>query len=326
MSTLRLPALDGRSPLGVLAAFGLLRLLDVHTDDTPRLSWSPEDLTAVLHTTRGSVDDVVGDLVGIIGALKDGALLPGLPAGFPPPGAAPDRLRVPQRELGSWARDHLDPMPPAAATEAAAWLGSLVTDLGADPSGRVAISQFTAPSGKQSMSTMLAKPLDQVRADHDLLRQALVAWRRYPGVTGEYLDHRAMWDATEAADGATGMMRGVPGATWLALMSYPMFRTTWSVRKRPLSSGWHTVTEGRRRYDELRLPIWTSPIGVAAVVALVEHPSLAPRKPRMRGQVVTDDGLGLTPAMRALGIVQLCRARRRQPPGSKSAGVLAPVS
>jgi len=211
--------------------------------------------------------------------------------------------------------------------EALQWLSSLVTDLAADSQqGRVAISQYTAPSGKQSMWTMLAKPLELVRGEPDYLHQALAGWRRVPGVTGEYLDHRAMWDAAESGDGASGSMRGVPGATWLALMSYPLFRTT-GAGKRPLSSGWHTVRDGRRRIDELRLPVWEQPLGTAGVVALVEHPLLAPRNvvgtdsPRSAARSAQEHAAQLD----ALGVMHICRARRRQPPGSKSAGVLTTV-
>ena len=202
-----------------------------------------------------------------------------------------------------------------------------MTDLVSDAQqGRVAISQFTAPSGKQSMATMLAKPLEMVQRDPDYLRQALVGWRRVQGATGEYLDHRAMWDATEDGGGATGAMRGVPGATWLALMAYPLLRTTASLRGRPATSGWHTVTEGRRRYDELRLPVWEQPLGPAGIVALIEHPALAPvNAPRDEPQRQRESRR-LARAHRALGVVHVCRARRRQPPGSKSAGVLTPVS
>ena len=109
-------------------------------------------------------------------------------------------------------------------------------------------------------------------------------------------------------------MRGVPGATWLALMSYPLWTTT-ALRRRARTSGWHSVAVRRRSIQELRLPLWQDPLGPAGVKALVEHPAL-------------DGDLGepLNQEIRLLGVFHICRARRHQSPGGKSAGILAPVS
>lgn len=318
MNEIRLPALTGDSPLGILAAIGVLRLLTVFTGDAPRLRWDPSNLTAVLCGRRTSIDAVVEDLSDIAQGIPPESVLPGVGAGFPPPGAAPDGLRVPQRELSAANELLMRAMSQDERTAAFQWLGSLVTDLAADDKGRVAISQFTAPSGKQSMSTMLEKSLVLVRKEPDYLRQALLGWRRVPGVTGEYLDHRAMWDATEDGTGSANM-RGVPGATWLALMSYPLLRTTCSERGRALSSGWHAIRmPGVRPYDELRLPVWKQPLAPASVTALIEHPAVAP--PRNKSQAT-----GSRDELVALGIIYVCRARRYQPSGGKSAGVLTTI-
>ncbi|MEZ5087955.1 MAG: hypothetical protein R2722_17545 [Tessaracoccus sp.] len=318
MSEVRLPALTGDSPLGILAAIGVLRLLSDFTDDKPQLSWTPRGYTAVLHSHHLTVDHVVADLRAVVDGISDGSVLPGVGAGFPPPGAAPDRLRMPQTRLREASESLLSHMAENEQSEVRRWLASLVTDLAADDKGRAAISQFTAPSGKQSMATMLTSPLTDVRKQSDYLRQALVGWRRVPGTTGEYLDHRAMWDAAEDGAGSANM-RGVPGATWLALMSYPLLRTTASPRRRPLSSGWHTVSAGRRSYNELRLPVWDHPLTPSAVAVLIEHPALADCVDRQTGK------LTITSELRALGVVHVCRARRYQAPGGQSAGVLKTV-
>lgn len=311
MTDIPLPALTGDSPLGILAAMGAQRLLTEFTVDAPLLSWDPATLTAVLTSNRTSLDEVVGELQAIVAEIADDSLLPGVEAGFPPPGPAPDRLRIDRRGLRDGARELLVGQTDESVGEALGWLGSLVTDLAADDKGRVAISQYTAPSGKQSTATMLEKTLGLVQAEPDYLRQALLAWRRVADVTGEYLDHRAAWDATQDGRGEAGM-RGVPGATWLALMSFPLFRTTSLKGSRPRSSGWHTIRLGRRTVEELRLPVWTQALGTAAVTALVEHPVFAAE--------LSKEDLAL------LGVIHVCRARRHQSAGGKSAGVLTTVS
>lgn len=318
MNEVRLPALTGESPLGVLAAIGVLRLLAEFSDDSTMLRWDRTNLTAVICGRYGSVDAVAAGLQTVVAGITDGSVLPGVAPGFPPPGAAPDGLRVPPSDLRRLSRMLLAGMESGEAAEARRWLSSLVTDLAVDDKGRIAISQFTAPSGKQSMATMLAKPLEQIQREPDYLRQALTGWRRVAGVTGEYLDHRAMWDATEDGTGSPSM-RGVPGATWLALMSYPLLRTTVSSRRRPLSSSWHTVrAAGSRTYDELRLPVWDQPVGTHGITALIEHPALA-----SIDDVGSDAQLS---KLKPLGIIHVCRARRYRPSGGKSSGVLIPVA
>ena len=314
MTALTLPALTGDSPLGILAAMGVARILDRTLPGGARLSWDETTQGALLHSELKTLGQVVSHLEAVVSDKAPGSLIPGVPGGFPPPGAAPDGLRVPQASLRGTARTLFSEMSPGERDEAQCWLASLVTDLARDDQERGAISQFTAPAGKQSMATMLEKPLELVRKTPDYLRQALVGWRRVPGVTGENLDHRAIWGAPEDGSGRAEM-RGVPGATWLALMSFPLFRTT-SARGKPVSSGWHTVRAGRRSYQELRLPLWKSPLGPAGITAVIEHPALD----------AALDTPESSAALRLLGVFHVCRARRYQPPGGQSAGLLSPLT
>ncbi len=309
MTAVDLPALDGRKPLGFLAAVGLTRLLGQggpHGSGPPRLSWKPSELTAVLHSSFESVDAIVGALTGIVGAIPADAVLPGVPPGLPPAGEAPDKLRVPPAELSQLASQ----LAVRSCPEAEAWMTSLVTDLCQDEQGRAAISLMAAPSGKQSMFTMLDKPLALVRERPEYLREALVGWRRRPGVTGEYLDHQVLYDAADAGDGVSEE-RGVPGATWLALMAYPLLRTTSSGSNTIITSGWHR----RSGRAELVYPLWSEPLDTHAIVALLEHPMWA-----AAAAVDVDP-----PAeARLLSVFELGRARRRRILGRNFAGVLGP--
>ncbi len=306
MNILKLPALDGRTPLGFLAALGLTRLLDVHTDDTPRLSWSPQDCTAQLHTTRGSVDDIVADLRHVVDSIPAGGVLPGVPANLPPPGAAPDKLRLPPAGLRALVRV----LAPGPDAEIEAWLGSLVTDLSLDDRSRCAISMMAAPSGKQSMRTMLDFPLKWAREHPECLAEALVGWRRRPDVSGEYLDNRVLFDAADSGAGKS-QERGVPGATWLALMSYPLLRTTAAGTER-VTTGWHR--RGRRQPPIFVYPLWKAPLDRHAVAALLEHPV-------MQLCVLGEPA----DAVEVLTVFKVCRAQRRRIPGRTFAGVLRPV-
>jgi len=306
MTVLALPALDGRTPLGFLAALGLTRLLDIHTGDVPRLSWSPEDFTAQLHTTRGSIDEVVADLRNIVDNIPSDGVLPGVPVNLPPPGAAPDQLRLSPGAL----RSLVNKLAPEPDAEIEAWLGSLVTDLSLDEKSRSDISMMAAPSGKQSMRTMLEKPLKLVRDNPACLDEALLGWRRHPGVSGEYLDHRVLFDGADSGAGKSEE-RGVPGATWLALMSYPMLRTT-ALGSEPITTGWHR--RPRRQPPLFVYPLWTVPLDRHAVTALLEHPLM---QQCVRGELPT--------AAKVLSVFTVRRAQRRRIPGRTFAGVLGPV-
>lgn len=76
MTPLPLPALDGRTPLGFLAALGVLRLLIDHTHHQPRLSWSPRTGTAVLHDTHEDIDSLVDELADIVSSIPETGVLP----------------------------------------------------------------------------------------------------------------------------------------------------------------------------------------------------------------------------------------------------------
>lgn len=305
MNTLRLPALDGRKALGFLAALGLTRLLEVHDGDTPRLSWTRDGCIAVLQTRYDNVELLADRLGAIAQSIPDKGVLPGVATEMPPPGAAPDRLRVPPIKL----RELAMALAPDADAEVEAWLASLVTDLSLDDNGRSDISLMAAPSGKQSMRTMLEKPLAEVRDNPQCLHEALTGWRRCPGVTGEYLDHQVLFDAADSGAGESEE-RGVPGATWLALMSYPLFRTT-AAGTEPITSGWH---RGRRQRPTFVYPLWTAPLGCDGIVALVEHP--------LWERAVDGE---LPPQASALSVFAVQRFQRRRIPGRTFAGVLGPV-
>jgi hypothetical protein len=315
MTVLTLPALDGRTPLGFLAALGLTRLLDVHTDDSPRLSWSPEDYTARLHTSRSSIDAVVADLRKIVDSIPTGGVLPGVDPAYPPAKVGtrgPDPMYPPAAQVQNLVLDNKE----GSQTKWEGWVSSLVTDLPPKYTGKAKkgydkaeSSLLTAPTGQQTCRSLFSSPLDDVRKYPDALLEALRGWKRYDGVTGQGLDHQAQYEGADIGgpkptQGSTS--RGVPGATWLAVMSFPLFRTT-------VSGGALVTTGWRVRPSTVFVyPLWSVPLDVHGIVALMEHPEVGIAAPGDTGRKLT-----------ALGVIRLCAANRRA--GNKSSGVLGPV-
>lgn len=218
MQRVDLPALNGRDPLGFLAALGLVALLAEEHD--VRLSFDPETATAVLHSPHLDTPQRVADaLAHIIGDMQPGQLIPGV-TGFPLPGTgARDPHRVPRDDVFALAaRVHATGGDPAVS-----WLLRVVNQFAADARGYAHLTPFMAPRGRQTVETFFARPLHLVAEHPEYLTQALVGWRRVEDCTGENLDARAIVTAAEAQDGVASS-RGVPGATWLAVQSLALTR------------------------------------------------------------------------------------------------------
>ncbi|BCJ50438.1 hypothetical protein Asp14428_19130 [Actinoplanes sp. NBRC 14428] len=103
----------------------------------------------------------------------------------------------------------------------------------------------------------------------------------------------------------------MPGATWLALMSYPLFTTT-----APDGTALSTCWQDRARNDRRMVyPLWSRPLTIPAVQALLHHPILAE---------ATDHRP--SPQAQLLSIFWIGHAARRRIPARKSAGVLTPLA
>jgi hypothetical protein len=307
-----LPALDGRDPLGFLAALGATRLLTDHHDRHTALAFDPHTATAILHTTLHDLDQVADTLTSIIEQIPADAVIPGLPPGIPTPPRriGGDPMRAPRHQHRDRITDLTTRHPNPAQLHR--WLGPLLTDLAVDAKDRTALSPYLAPVGQQSLRNFFGAPLAALH-DPDRIRQALTGWVRVPGITGESLDHRAIRNAADQPDG-TSKPAGVPGATWLATMAIPLLRLTGNGTHRA-ATGWHHHTN--RRAPILIWPIWRPPLDTHAIQTLLEHPALTPQS---RNDTFT---INLTP-LRPLGVIAVYAAERL-PLVKNSDGILAPT-
>ena len=349
MAAIELPALVGGKPLGFLAALGALRLLDeraasARAGDRVRLSWGGEyGAHAVVHHPRiTGLDELVDEVAAVVEAIPADAVLPGVPADFPPsadqrnPGGDP--MRVPREDFAGLCQLARDRGP-----ESALWLRSIVTDMALDAKQRCALTPLMAPAGRQAVRSFFAAPLHAIRPDpRRYLREAFTQWRRQRGVTGEQLDHQSYLDAGESPDGkAYGY--GVPGATWLATMALPLLFLTGDGRQRA-STFWRRTPDGR---EIMLWPLWQPPIGVDAIKDMASLPNLGHPRLIGRGRVVVPrivqtagpqphafdgepswDPTAAQPDqwdLERLGVIEVWAADRLRRTGIKHAGWLAPL-
>lgn len=307
MHDVTLPGIDGRVPLGFLAALGLLHLATTQAPQSePTLSWNPADATPVLHNTQWStVDDIAEWLIRLATNLPDNQLMPGLPPEFPPPGTAPDPL-VPHRRYF--------PALLARYPQASDIICALVTDLCVNADGRVRRTPMVAPTGKQSFYTMYRNQRDYIRAEPSRLREALAGWRRVRGCVAEGFDHAAIIGGADDPAGKPGE-RGVPGATWLAIAGLPAYRLAADQRGRLAATGWRRI--GGQFL--LTWPLWEQALDLSTARVLLEHPDTT--------RVASFDNATLTvdaTSWRPLTVFQMCAARRR--PTGNADGPLVPIT
>lgn len=310
MPTIDLPALDGRTALGFLAALGLQRVLVDECGIDARLGFSDSTATAVLHSPLGSTEQIAAQLRDYVATAADDAAIPGIRPGFPlRAGRSADPMRRPRSEFTDLHAE-IEAIDPKAA---AIWLPSLFTDLAMDRDGRAALTPFCAPAGKQNVRTFFAKPLEAVREQPRHLHDALVRWRRVRDFTGEYLDHRAIRTKADDVIGNPGKGDGVPGATWLATMALPLLRVTGDGRH-VTATLWHRPGT----HPIMLWPLWRHPRHIEATRILLEHPALTP----------TDDTGPLTVSTTTwpeLDTLAVYAADRQHISGRDTAGVLAPI-
>ncbi|OHV43949.1 hypothetical protein [Pseudofrankia sp. BMG5.36] len=328
ITAVEIPALDGRDPLGFLAALGLLHLLDEAGDTSVepiRLSFSTETRATVLSSPLPTVDAIVETLASKVTAADPEAAIIGIHPDFPlrrrpGDGAAVDEgagdgdpMRIPRQRFQE-LRQQVDQLGDPAAS---AWLRALVTDLAVDRAGRAALTPYMAPSGRQTTRTFFAKSLELVRMDPRCIAEALTGWRRVDGFSGEYLDHRVIRDAAHHPSGKS-TEAGVPGATWLATQALALLRLT--------GDGTNVQATLWHRYDRRSImtwPLWHTPLDRFAIRDLLEHPLLRPARPTPHRE-----RSGPTVARRPLeplGVFDIAGAERQLIEGRKSAGVLAPL-
>lgn len=311
-----LPGIDGSTPLGFMAALGVLQVLEAQAKDPdpdarplgyPSLSWKQLDAwRPVLHGPR-ELDALVNTIMLDVASWADSPLLGFRYVKLEKQGPKTvGGLKAPLAVVRAWQRNQRD----AEHEEAVAFAAGLFCDAVVEESKKPATSEDHTKCGVVydrdvgleqivertffDFTSRNAQFLEQVQVIREYLQPEVVHAALERGAP-DYLAAKTArtldWDPTSDTPGAifTGYQRGfLPAHEWLAFRSLGCFPLASSGQRVLL-----TACKGRRLEGEFTWPLWEHPASLEAVRSLLGYPNM--------------DSL-TAPGRRALGLSALFRA------------------
>ena len=290
MSALVLPGLDGRNPLGFLAALGVFNAVSDQAkkgDSKPKLAWDSVATRPAL--VDGPDRDALLDLL-----MRDAESFAGEPAlelhyQKGADGREVHDLKPPPEEFVKY----LGELVRSEGKRSLALAAALATDVAVDNNGNTKPTALHFTAGQQEFLAMVNDLREGVtRADLD--EAVFGPWQYARALPVLQWDNSQTRDyALRAGDPSKEKKLGVPGADWLAFRGLSFVRVA-PVRDRILTTG----CRGGWKTGFFRWPIWTASLTRAVVSSLVASPELFdmdPRVLRARGvPMVFESAIGRT--------------------------------
>jgi hypothetical protein len=291
MSELVLTGLEGRNPLGFLAALGTLNVVADAIQPghaKPMLRWT--SMGTYRPVLVGAPDrEALLDLL-----VSDTASFKGEPA---------LQLRYTKGDDGPEAHDlkpppgeyvrYLRSLVASGGERSLAFAGSFATDVAVDNNGNTKPTALHFTAGQQEFLAMVDELREGVTRED--FREALFGpWRYARALPVLQWDNSQARDyALRAGDPSKEKKQGIPGADWLA------FRGLTFLRVAPI--GDRIATTGCRggwKTGLFRWPMWTAALPREVVASLVTSPEIFEMAPRVllgRGiPIVFESGIGRT--------------------------------
>ncbi len=284
--------IDGSTPLGFLAALGLLQVLHDTRDpaaDVPRLSWQQLDAWRPVVHGAVSLDSIVQAVMDDCARWRKGPLLSFRYVKQEKQGPrSVGGLRAPLSVVRAWLRVQREAEDEASLAYAAALFCDGVTEVNKKPATVEEHQQLgiqidddvsidlTVERNFFDLTARNAQFLEQVELIRAYLNSELV----FDALTSGNADYDAPrtldWDPSSDTPGAiyTGFRRGfLPAHEWLgfrALRLFPLASRGSKVRM--------TACTGRRLSGDFIWPLWNRPATWNAVRSLIAYPNLASLK------------------------------------------------
>ena len=281
--------IDGTTPLGFLAALGLMQVLEDSTgreQDVPRLSWKQLDAWRPIVHTPSSLESVAQLIFEDRTRWADSPLLKFRYVKQEKQGPkAVGGLKAPLSVVRAWVRALRDQKDEASLAYGAALFCQDVTELNKKPATEeghrtagIAVDteigmEFTVERSFLDLTSRNAQFLEQVEIIRDYLTLERILHALRTGNV-DYDSPRTLdWDPAADTPGAiyTGFRRGyLPVHEWLGFRALCLFPVAGSGSKVRM-----TACTGRRLDGEFTWPLWERPASVDAIRSLLGHPDLS---------------------------------------------------
>ncbi len=264
MSELILTGLEGRNPLGFLAALGILNVVAEAEAGEPRLAWrSMGTYRPVL--VGGPDRNILLDLL-----VQDAASLQGEPAlqlGYRKGGEGPEAhdLKPPPTDFIRYLRGLLT----SGSHRSLAYAAAFATDVAVDKNGNIKPTALHFTAGQQEFLAMVEELRKGVTRD-DFEEALFGPWRYMRPLPVLQWDNSQTRDyALRARDPSKEKKLGVPAADWLAVRGLPFVRVA--------PTGDRIATTGCRggwKTGFFRWPMWTAPLTRQVVNSVLTSPEI----------------------------------------------------
>ena len=283
--------IDGTTPLGFLAALGLLQVLQDFTGSeqaVPRLCWKLIDAWRPIVHSAGSLESISQLIFEDRTRAANAPILRFRYVKQEKQGPkAVGGLRAPLAVVRAWSRDRREENDETALAYGAALFCQDVTEINKKPAtvddhraAGIAIDadlkdedlELTVERNFLDFTSRNAQFLEQVESIRDYLTPGLVLRALDTGEPDYDAPRTLDWDPSADTPGAiyTGFRRGyLPVHEWLAFRAIHLFPLAGSGSKVRM-----TGCTGRRLDGEFTWPLWERPASIDAIRALLGHPDL----------------------------------------------------
>lgn len=267
MSEVVLTGLEGRNPLGFLAALGVLNAVADAAGSSgpePRLCWRSMGTYRPVLVDGPSGDGLLDVLLRDLASFADE---PAIQLRYKKAGAGPEAhdLKPPPQEYVRFLRGLLTEGRRRSLEFAAAF----ATDVALDNNGNTKPTALHFTAGQQEFLAMVAELQRGVTPDD--FKEALFGPWRYarPLPVLQWDNSQARDYALRGSDPSKEKKQGVPGADWLAFRGLPFFRVAPiedRIETTGCCGGWKT--------GSFRWPMWKAPLPRPVVTSLLSSPEI----------------------------------------------------
>jgi hypothetical protein len=291
VNDLLLDGLDGKNPLGFLAALGVLNAVTDHAKEgqpRPKLAWRSVGTYRPVLVDGPDRDTLLDLLANDAKSFADESAL-GLSYSKGKDGSEALDLKPPPEEFVKYLRT----LVATNSQRGLALASAFATDVAVDNNGNTKPTALHFTAGQQEFLGMVNELRKGVNRD-DFDEAVFGPWRYARALPVLGWDNSQARDyALRASDPSKEKKLGVPGADWLAVRGLTFVRVA-PVGDRITTTG----CRGKWKTGFFRWPMWTKPLARTVISSLLTSPEIFDANPRVLGPrgvpIVFESAIGRT--------------------------------